>query len=229
MGLPPPWWPDMPPVLVHAGVLLGVVLILIGASLVLNSTWAAARQGRRMLPLIGMAIFGLGFLGCGAWYFWPRTQEERILTNGPVVLSNFRAQINNDKKLVIAFHYENTGSSVARSIKIETKAGVGPVPIQGEPAPPPFMITTSYNYVDDLAPRGNGDITLVVDHVLSHAEWAAINGKPFGCAAWGAFNYRQDGDRVSEPFDYVILRPPGQDLSKMTNMMPRPEFLPRPN
>ena len=159
----------------------------------------------------------------------PKTQEERILTNGPVVLSNFHAQINDGKKLVIAFHYENIGPSVARSIKIETKAGVGPVPIQGEPRPPPFMTTTSYNYVDDLAPRGSGDITLVVDHVLSDAEWAAINGKPFGCAAWGTFNYRLDGDRVSEPFDYWVLRPPGQDLSKMTNMVPRPDFIPRPD
>jgi hypothetical protein len=72
MGLPPPWWPDMPPALVRAGVFVGVALIILGAGLVLNSTWSAARQGRRrMLPLIGMAVFGLGFLGCAAWYFWP--------------------------------------------------------------------------------------------------------------------------------------------------------------
>ena len=29
-----------------------------------------------MLPLIGMAIFGLGFLGCVAWYFWPHSKAE---------------------------------------------------------------------------------------------------------------------------------------------------------
>jgi Leucine-rich repeat (LRR) protein len=72
MGLPPQWWPDMPPALVRAGVFVGVALIILGATLVLNSTWSAARQGRRrMLPLIGMAVFGLGFFGCAVWYFWP--------------------------------------------------------------------------------------------------------------------------------------------------------------
>jgi Leucine-rich repeat (LRR) protein len=72
MGLPPPWWPDMPVSLVHAGVVVGVALIILGVGLVLNSTWSAARQGRRrMFPLFGMAVFGLGFLGCAAWYFWP--------------------------------------------------------------------------------------------------------------------------------------------------------------
>jgi hypothetical protein len=76
MGLPPPWWPDMPPILVHGGVLLGVVTIFIGATLVFHSTLTAARQGRKMLPLIGMAFFGLGFIGCAAWYFWPSQQKD---------------------------------------------------------------------------------------------------------------------------------------------------------
>jgi hypothetical protein len=26
---------------------------------------------RRMVPLLGMVIFGAGFLGCAVWYFWP--------------------------------------------------------------------------------------------------------------------------------------------------------------
>jgi internalin A len=72
VGLPPPWWPDMPPGLTRAGVFVGVAFIIFGALIVLNSTWSAARQGRkRMLPIIGMAMFGLGFLGCATWYFWP--------------------------------------------------------------------------------------------------------------------------------------------------------------
>jgi hypothetical protein len=77
MGLPPPWWPDMPPNLVHAGVAFGIALIFVGAALVLHSALGAARQGRgRMLPLIGMAVFGIAFLGCAAWYFWPQTRAQ---------------------------------------------------------------------------------------------------------------------------------------------------------
>lgn len=77
MGVPPPWWPGMPAILVHAGVVVGVALIILGAVLVLNSTWSAAQQGRRrMLALIGMAIFGLGFLSCAAWYFWPAKKSN---------------------------------------------------------------------------------------------------------------------------------------------------------
>jgi energy-coupling factor transporter transmembrane protein EcfT len=71
MGLPPPWWPDMPRILINGGVLFGIVLILVGACFILISTWSAIRQGRKMLPLIGMAVFGLAFLVCVAWYFWP--------------------------------------------------------------------------------------------------------------------------------------------------------------
>lgn len=78
MGLPPPWWADMPPALVHGGVVVGLALIIIGAGLVLNSAWSATRQGRGMLPLIGMALFGLGFLGCAAWYFWPAESHQEM-------------------------------------------------------------------------------------------------------------------------------------------------------
>ena len=67
VGLPPPWWLDMPPILVHAGIGLGIILDLVGAGLVLNSIWV----GKKMFPLIGMAACGIGFVLCATWYFWP--------------------------------------------------------------------------------------------------------------------------------------------------------------
>jgi hypothetical protein len=105
MGLPPPWWPDMPPPAVHGGVLLGAVLIILGASLVLHGTWSAIRQGRRMLPLIGMAVFGLGFLGSAAWYFWPNpTKPQSSLSAAetsliPVPAPNRPINLLNNKEL----------------------------------------------------------------------------------------------------------------------------------
>jgi hypothetical protein len=33
---------------------------------------------RRMIPLIGMSVFGLGFVGCAAWYFWPAVTETTV-------------------------------------------------------------------------------------------------------------------------------------------------------
>jgi len=79
MGLPPPWWSDMPPGLVHAGVALGVILIIIGSALVLQSA-AAARRRHKMWPILGMAFFGIGFVACSAWYFWPAVPSNLIFT-----------------------------------------------------------------------------------------------------------------------------------------------------
>ena len=31
---------------------------------------------KRLTPLIGMIVFGLGFLGCAAWYFWPKPGDK---------------------------------------------------------------------------------------------------------------------------------------------------------
>jgi hypothetical protein len=73
MGLPPPWWPEMPPTLVHLGVSLGVILILVGAFLV----FASARDRhlaviplkqrlKRMWPqylmVFGACLFAVGFV-----------------------------------------------------------------------------------------------------------------------------------------------------------------------
>jgi hypothetical protein len=42
----------------------------------------------RMIPLVGMIVFGLSFVGCAAWYFWPASQTTVVPTqttaSGPV-------------------------------------------------------------------------------------------------------------------------------------------------
>jgi hypothetical protein len=94
MGLPPPWWPDMPPGLVHSGVAIGVILILLGSVLVLHSA-VAARQRHQMWPIVGMAFFGIGFLGCVAWYFWPSKIEagaEKSPLDGEIQIASDPAQ-----------------------------------------------------------------------------------------------------------------------------------------
>jgi hypothetical protein len=77
MGLPPPWWPDMPPWAVHTGVTLGVVFIFVGAFLVLQSA-IVARKRHQVLPIVGMAIFGIGFIVCLVWYFSQRSTHVSL-------------------------------------------------------------------------------------------------------------------------------------------------------
>jgi hypothetical protein len=50
-----------------------ITLILLAAAAILAVRGEAEKQGakKRMLPLIGMIVFGIGFIGCAAWYFWP--------------------------------------------------------------------------------------------------------------------------------------------------------------
>jgi hypothetical protein len=69
MGLPPPWWSDMSPRLVHFGVSLGVILIFVGAFLVLTAArdrhhlyfGGFKRRLRRMWPQYLMLVCGIGF------------------------------------------------------------------------------------------------------------------------------------------------------------------------
>ena len=63
----------------------------------------AEREGgkRRMLPLIGMIVFGVGFVGCATWYFWPfgpnqnaeQAMSERNLPERAVALAAEAQQI----------------------------------------------------------------------------------------------------------------------------------------
>lgn len=51
-----------------------LVLVLCAIWLLVDLFGRTARQ--KMLPLIGMVIFGIGFAGCGAWFFWPMVSSS---------------------------------------------------------------------------------------------------------------------------------------------------------
>lgn len=46
-------------------------ILLVCAVLIFLDMRRPLRDRNRMLPLIGLVIFGIAFLGCSAWYFWP--------------------------------------------------------------------------------------------------------------------------------------------------------------
>jgi hypothetical protein len=68
LGLPPNWWSDMPPGLVHIGVGFGLVLIVIGLAITVSSfprhnsvgTWGP------WVLIVGGPILGLAWLYLGA-------------------------------------------------------------------------------------------------------------------------------------------------------------------
>jgi hypothetical protein len=75
LALPPPWWPKMPPSIIHTGVLSGLILTLIGASIVTVGAWPNLPEGK-IAPLLLM-LCGLLFLVAGAaWYFWPVNPKD---------------------------------------------------------------------------------------------------------------------------------------------------------
>lgn len=72
MGLPPPWWADMPTAAVHFGVGLGVTLIFLGAFLILTSARQRSTQSfrsrlKRMWPqylmVASAVLFFVGLVG----------------------------------------------------------------------------------------------------------------------------------------------------------------------
>src|SRR5947209_12642511 len=58
---------------------LVITALLLSAAIVIaiRGERAAERAGaeKRMIPLIGMIVSGICFLGFGAWYFWPAVPE----------------------------------------------------------------------------------------------------------------------------------------------------------
>jgi hypothetical protein len=50
-----------------------IFLLILAAIIAIRGERAAEREGakKRMIPLVGMIFFGIGFVGCAGWYFWP--------------------------------------------------------------------------------------------------------------------------------------------------------------
>jgi hypothetical protein len=75
----------------------------------------------RMIPLIGMIVFSVGFLTCAAWYFWPASDEKAAQASASSATDHLRAPIHN--KLTSAF--EADGNS---------KIGLNRLEIHGNPS-----------------------------------------------------------------------------------------------
>jgi hypothetical protein len=67
VALPPPWWPKMPPPLVHIGVILGALLTVVGTIIAVFGMWPVLPSPK--IPLLGMAAAVVIFCGCALW-FW---------------------------------------------------------------------------------------------------------------------------------------------------------------
>ncbi len=149
----------------------------------------------------------------------PDTIDQPVLKAEPsLALSNFLAQIDHTK-LQITFSIENSGPAIARAIKIEMQAGIGPIPAPPQGTPAQNVVA----FPDDLAPGKHAEQTIEIQ--LSDTILETIHGKAFGCIASGNVIFN---DGVSIPFDYWVLRKPGDDLVKPTPMVRRPPFLKPP-
>jgi hypothetical protein len=67
VALPPPWWPKMPPPLVHIGVIVGTLLTVVGAIIAVFGMWPVLPYPK--IPLLGMGAAVIIFSGCALW-FW---------------------------------------------------------------------------------------------------------------------------------------------------------------
>lgn len=58
---------------VFGGLALTALMFLAAIGIALRDEESAKRRGqaRPMLAIVGMAVFGIGFIACAAWYFWP--------------------------------------------------------------------------------------------------------------------------------------------------------------
>ena len=55
----------------------GIYLLLICAVLIsLDMRKPKLKERSKMVPLIGMVVFGLGFIGCTIWYIWPQNFSQ---------------------------------------------------------------------------------------------------------------------------------------------------------
>jgi hypothetical protein len=54
----------------------GAYVLLVCAVLIFFDMRQPLRERPKMIPLIGMVVCGLGFLGCVAWYFWPTAASQ---------------------------------------------------------------------------------------------------------------------------------------------------------
>jgi hypothetical protein len=76
VALPPAWAPKMNPQLVQAGILTGLVLLLVGLGITIIGTWAGLPQNK--LGPIFFLVLGALFIGTGSVWFYISTSSNAI-------------------------------------------------------------------------------------------------------------------------------------------------------
>jgi hypothetical protein len=76
VGVPPPWWPEMPRGLVKAAIAFGLVFFVASLFLLAIGLSPALKDIRRTWPQIGMIVSAAAFIVCGAWYFLSGLNSE---------------------------------------------------------------------------------------------------------------------------------------------------------
>jgi hypothetical protein len=100
VGVPPPWWPEMPRGFIRATIALGVLAGISGLYLLMFGLLPAFKERSRW-PQIGMILFALGFFGCAVWYWNDRppattpTPKLASLPPMPSVFSLFMTDFTN--------------------------------------------------------------------------------------------------------------------------------------
>ena len=54
-------------------------MVIAGVSLFALGTYYVASLHDKTIPLVGMIVFGMGFLGCAGWYFWPTNAKKGLI------------------------------------------------------------------------------------------------------------------------------------------------------
>jgi hypothetical protein len=92
-----------------SGILYGAIYLLLAcAILIFLDMRKPLRERRKVIPLIGMIIFGLGFLGCAVWYFWPTIETVAAAPQNDVVPSQTKetTKPTASKQVSLLWEYE---------------------------------------------------------------------------------------------------------------------------
>jgi hypothetical protein len=170
---------------------------------------------------VAVFFFGIvGLVGAGLivrdWW-----KGEAPAASAEIVLSNFRAQIVR-QKFRITFTIKNSGPAVARHIKIDMQAGVGPATINNDPTkggPIGTWVPTEHivKFPDDLV--AGAQIDEMFERALSQPELDAILGRPSFAMAKGAVTFNGS---AQVPFNYLGAAKDG-NFSKIISMFRPPQ------
>jgi hypothetical protein len=174
---------------------------------------------------IALTLLLLSLAGIVAWHGAEKVQPPKGEAthsgdglSAQIVISELRAQILETGELRVFVDYENVGHRPARDMAIEMNISIGELGVPN--AVPVFNVKS---YPDDLPPNRQATRTLRPDIPVS--DVLSKRGKPFGVSAEGAITFRNGQKQERQPFDYWILRKPGEVLAEPGRMLRKPPFM----